>query len=84
MLVFNLAIALISLAILLGEEEEVDEETPFKYSDAWKSIFIVRNLFLPAMLIEFPKRVCCDWKYASVTKLLIINAMMIAAIIPIL
>ena len=58
MLVFNLLIASISLAISLREEEEVDEETPFKYSDAWKSIFIVRNLFLPAMLIEFPKRVC--------------------------
>jgi hypothetical protein len=22
-------------------------------------------LFLPAILIEFPKRVCCDWKYAN-------------------
>ena len=45
---------------------------------------LVRNLFLPAMLIEFPKRVCCDWKYVSIAKLIIIKTMIIGAKTPIL
>jgi hypothetical protein len=36
------------------------------------------------MLIEFPKRVCCDWKYASIPKLLIIKTMIITTKMPIL
>jgi hypothetical protein len=39
----------------------------------------VRSLFLPAILIEFPKKVCCDWKYASVAKLVMIKTMIIVA-----
>jgi hypothetical protein len=44
-----------------GEAEgEEEEEELVRYSDASKRTFAVRNRFLPAMLIEFPKNVPWD------------------------
>jgi hypothetical protein len=69
--VFRLFMTSFSFAVLKIDEiedgmwpygDDYAEKIPFKYSEVWNKTLIVKNLFLPAMLIEFPRKVCCDWK----------------------